>query len=175
MFDEVFGGKGMAFLLRRPVIIIIVTVIAVLVLVHFSGILSPEPRGLFIESAEFTGSDSIRIDENTTLTVVLNNWAVQPATFELHIVYTGNLTFYDGKTKELLLDISQHDIYYNLTYPTKGTLDMQGSTSIPIVTEGREPIGESQTFTIFVEVFYLEGLDRKFADQATVQLTVTLT
>jgi hypothetical protein len=174
MFDEVFGGKCMAFLLRRPIIIIIVTAIAVLVLVHFSGILSPEPRGLFIASAEFTSSDSIRIGENTTLTVELNNWADQPATFELHIVYTGNLTFYDGITKEQLLDISQNDIYYNLTYPTKGILDMQGSTSIPIVTEGRDPIGESQTFTLFVEVYYLEGLDWEFADQTSVQLTVTL-
>jgi len=164
----------MAFLLRRPIIIIIVAAIAVLVLVNFSGILSPEPRGLFIASAEFTGSNSIRLGENTTLTVVLNNWADQPATFELRIVYTGNLIFYDGITKERLLDISQHGIYYNLTYPTKGTLDMQGSTSIPIVMEGREPIGESQTFTLFVEAFLLDGLDWEFADQTKVQLTVTL-
>ncbi len=174
MFDEVLGGGDMAFLLRRPFIIIIVTAIAVLVLVHFSGILSPEPRGLVIASAVFTGSDSIRLGENTTLTVVLNNWADQPATFELHVVYTGNLTFYDGITKERLQDISQHDIYYNLTYPTRGTLDMQGSTSIPIVMEGREPIGESQTFTLFVEAFLRKGLEWEYADQAKVQLTVTL-
>jgi hypothetical protein len=173
VFDEVFGGKYMAFLLRRSVIIIIVAAIAVLVLVSFSGILSTEPLGLFIASAEFTGSNSIRVGENTTLTVVLKNWADQPKTFELHIIFSGNLSFYDGITKEGLLDISQHDIYYNLTYPTRGTLDMQGSTSIPIVTEGREPIGGSQTYTLFVEVFFLEGLDRKFADQTTIQLTVT--
>jgi hypothetical protein len=166
----------MAFLLRRPIILIfiIVTAIAVLVVVHFSGILSPEPRGLLIASAGFTGSNSIRLGENTTLTVVLNNWADQPATFELHIIYTGNLTFYDGITKERLLDITQHGSFYNLTYPTKGILDMQGSTSIPIVLEGREPIGASQTFTLFVEAYYLDGLEWEFADEAAVQLTVTL-
>ena len=173
MFDEVFGGKYMAFLLRRPLIIIIVTVIAAILLLSFSGFFSTEPLELFIASAEFTGSNSIMVGENTTLTVVLKNWADQPKTFELHIIFSGNLSFYDGITKERLLDISQHGIYYNLTYPTRGTLDMQGSTSIPIVTEGREPIGESQTYTLFVEVFFLEGLDRKFADQTAIQLTVT--
>jgi hypothetical protein len=51
---------------------------------------------------------------------------------------------------------------------------MQGSTSIPIVMEGREPIGESQTFTLFVEAFLRKGLEWEYADQAKVQLTVTL-
>ena len=173
MFDEVFGGTYMAFLLRRPLIMIIVAAVTVLLLISFSGILSTEPLGLFIASAEFTGSNSISVGENTTLTVVLKNWAEQPKTFELHIIFSGNLSFYDGITKERLLDISQNEIYYNLTYPTKGTLDMQGSTSIPIVTKGGEPIGGSQTYTIFVEVYFLEDLDRIFSDQTTVQLTVT--
>lgn len=163
----------MAFLLRRPIILIIVTVIAAILLLSFSGFFSTEPLELFIASAEFTGSNSIMVGENTTLTVVLKNWADQPKTFELHIIFSGNLSFYDGITKEQLLDISKNDIYYNLTYPTKGTLDMQGSTSIPIVTKGGEPIGGSQTHTIFVEVFFFEGLDRKFSDRTTVQLTVT--
>jgi hypothetical protein len=51
---------------------------------------------------------------------------------------------------------------------------MQGSTSIPIVMEGREPIGESQTFTLFVEALLLDGTDWELADEAAVQLTVTL-
>jgi len=163
----------MTFLLRRPGIFIPVTVIAVLVLVYFSGILTPAPRGLVIDSARFTGSDAIALGENTTLTVVLKNWADEPQTFELHIVFTGNLTFYDGITKERLTDITQRDIYYNLTYPTRGTLDMQGSTSIPIVAEGRELSVLSQTYTLFVALFSREGSLWKFADQTPVQLTVT--
>ena len=164
----------MTFLLRRPGIFLLVPVVAaVLVLVYVSGVLTPVPRGLVIASVSFTSSAAITLGENTTLTVVLNNWADQPQTFELHIVFSGNLTFYDGITKAHLTEITQRGIYYNLTYPVRGTLDMHGSTSIPIVVEGRDPIGQSQTYTLFVELYAREGSRWKPVDQTAVQLTVT--
>lgn len=163
----------MAFLLRKSVIIIIVAAVAAILLISYSGLFSTESRELVISSANFIERDTIKIGENTTLMVVLRNWAPQPKTFELHLIYSGNLTFYDGITKALLQNIAQHGTYYNVTYPTKGTLDTQGSTSIPILAEGREPIGESQTYTIFVEVFSMDGSERDLADDTSVQLTVT--
>ncbi len=163
----------MAFLLRKSVLIIIIVAVAAVVLVAYSGLFAPEPRELVIASATFTERNTIKIGENTTLRIDLKNWAPQPQTFELHLIYSGNLTFYDGITKAVLHNISQHGTYANVTYPTMGTLDPQGSTSIPILAEGLDPIGESQTYTLFVEVFSIEGSERVLADSTSVQLTVT--
>lgn len=164
----------MAFLLRKPFIIIIAVIIASVLIVFFSGILPTKPAGLTLSPEPTLKKASIKIGENTTLTVVIENKASQSKTFELHIVYSGNLTFYDGITNKLLTDISKYDIYYNLTYPTKGTLDVRGSTSIPILVKGLKPIGASQTHTITVEVFSLEGSKNVLADKKEVQLIVNL-
>ena len=163
----------MAFLLRKSVLIIIIVAVAAVVLVAYSGLFAPESRELVIASATFMARDTIMIGENTTLRIVLKNWSPQPQTFELHLIYSGNLTFYDGITKEALHNISQHGTYANVTYSDLGTLDPQGSTSIPILAEGLDPIGESQTYTIFVEVYSTDGSERALADSTSVQLTVT--
>ena len=163
----------MAFLLRKSVLIIIITAIAAVVLIAYSGLFAPESRELVISSATFIEQDTIKLGENTTLMIILKNWSPQPKTFELHLIYSGTLTFYDGITKTALHDISQHGTYANLTYPTTGTLDTQGSTKIRVLVEGLDPIGEAQTYTIFVEVFSIEGSDRALADATSVQLTVT--
>jgi len=165
----------MAFLLRKPFIIVIVIIIAAVLVISFSGIFSTKTEGLTLSPDPSLKRGSIKMGENTTLTVVIENKAPQSKTFELHIIYSGNLTFYDGITNKPLteVEVSKYDTYYNLTYPTKGTLDTKGSTSIPILVKGLEPIGQSQTHTIFVEVFSIDGYKKTLADKKPVQLAVT--
>lgn len=163
----------MAFLLKKPFIIIIAAVIASVLIISYSGILSLKPAGLTLSSVSLERS-SIKMGQNTTLTVVIENKGSRSQTFELHIVYTSeNLTFYDKITGARLPDPVPKPPYYNITHHTKGTLDTQGRVEIPILVKGLGPMGSSQTYTISMEVFSLDDFKKVLADKKSVQLTVT--
>lgn len=159
--------------LKKMYIVITIIILSAVLIILYSGIISVEPLGLTISSATLE-SHTIKMGKNTTITIVIENTASESKTFELHIIYTNsNLTFYDKITGTLLPLPDKSTQYYNITYPTKGTIDVQGKVEIPILVKGPEPIGNSQTYTIFLEVFSLNDPKKTLSDKKSVQLTVT--
>jgi hypothetical protein len=160
----------MEFLLKRPLILIAIVVIAVIAILSASGIFSGEPEGLVL--SPITELESIKMGENTTLTVKIENKAAQPIIFELHLVYTNeNMTFYDAITGERLQNITMNPTNFSLIHPDGGPIDID--TTIPILISGPKPKGSSETFRIFVELYSIEDQNLVLRDRKSVQLTVT--
>ena len=160
--------------LRKPYIYVIVAIIAIVLIIHFSGILSPKPSGLTIDAS--LESSSIKMGENTTLTVIIENKAAFPKKFEFRIVYTSkNLTYYHGMTKAPLPGPVEKDENYTITY-TEGLLDPNGRIELPVIVEGFLPIeASSKRFTISLEVYSADGASKVLSDSKSVSLTVTRT
>ena len=162
----------MAFLLKRPLILIVIVVIAVVAIMSSSGIFSGEPEGLVLSPIPKLDEPSIKMGENTTLTVKIENKAAQPISFELHLVYTNeNMTFYHHLGDQLQ-DITVNPTNFSLTHPSGGPIDID--LTIPILISGPKPKGSSETFQIFVELYSIEDQNLVLRDRKSVQLTVTI-
>ena len=165
----------MAFLAKRPFIYVIVIVAAFVVLLQLSGVLYPQPLGLEITEATL-GTDTIKLGENTTLTVTVVNRGVEPQTAEVRLMTHAinlssteiSLRFYDAVTGERLpweLEAGN----YTATYPTTRILGSQESWGVPIIIENADPW--TFTYTLFVEVHPVNEQTRSFT--TSVQVTVT--
>lgn len=164
----------MASQLRNPLIAIISTIIIAIIVIYSAGIFSvtPTTEGLTIASLTLE-NDTIKMGTNTTLTVEIENTAEQTLSFELHLEYTNkDFKFYDQLTGDRLEDITIIDpANYTITHPTKGALDRK--TTIPILVNGPTPKGSSETFSIWVKVYLIEGNALTLSDVELILLTVT--
>lgn len=167
----------MAFLVKRPFIYVIVIVAAFVVLLQLSGVLYPQPLGLEITEATL-GTDTIKLGENTTLTVTVVNRGAEPQTAELRLMthainYSSteiSLRFYDAVTGELLpwqLEAGN----YTATYPTTRIMGSQESWGIPITIENVDPW--TFTYTLFIEVYAVNEQTSKRPYTTSIQVTVT--
>lgn len=167
----------MAFLVKRPFIYVIVIVVAFVVLLQLSGVFYPQQLGLEITEATL-GTDTIPLGGNTTLTVTVVNRGVEPQTVEVRLMTHAinfssteiSLRFYDAVTGELLpwdLDAGN----YTATYPTTRIMGSQESWGVPITVENVDPW--TFTYTLFIEVYAVDGQTRTQSDTTSIQVTVT--
>jgi hypothetical protein len=167
----------LAFLVKRPFIYVIVIVVAFVVLLQLSGVLYPKPLGLEITEATL-GTDTIKLGENTTLTVTVVNRGVEPQTAELRLMthainYSSteiSLQFYDAVTGEFLpWELEEGN--YTATYPTTRIMGSQESWGIPITIENVDPW--TFTYTLFIEVYAVNEQTTTRTYETSVQVTVT--
>lgn len=159
-------------LFSKPYIYIIVAIIAIVTITHFSGVLrSPKSLGLIITPSP--KSSSILMGQNTTIEVVVENEASRQQTFEFHIVYTSkNLTYYNGITKEPLSDPTYNGQNYTIIYPIDD-LGPNESAKYPVIVKGLLPLGvSSKRFTIFLEIYSINGVSKVLSDRKSISLTV---
>jgi hypothetical protein len=160
--------------LRRPLIYSIIAIIAVITIIYSSGILNPEPLELLISSASPLNS-SIYFGQNTTIAIIIDNKATRIQTYEFRIVYTSsNLTYYNGITKEPLLNVVYNGTNYSIIY-LNDILGPNENAEIPIIVEGVLPSGiSSKKYTIFFEVYSVHNYASKIiSDRKSISLTVT--
>jgi hypothetical protein len=157
--------------LRKPYIYILVAIVAAVLIIHFSGILNPTPLGLVI-TASLKNSE-IRMGQNTTIVVTIENKAMHLQTFEFHIVYTSkNLTYYNGITEEPLSEPVYNGGNYTIVYPNDD-LGPNEKTELLVIVKGLLPKGaSSKRFTVFLEVYSLDGASKVLSDRKSVSLTV---
>lgn len=162
----------MASQLRNPLIIIIIAIIAaVMVISSLGGLETPSPEGLNISNLTIE-KDRIRMGENTTLTVEIENTADTSKVFELRIMYTAeDFVFYDTLTGEQLTNIKVNPNNYTLTHPTKGVLDKK--TTIPITVQGPQPMGSEEEKLITVLVYSIDDNVASLSDEHVISITVT--
>ena len=159
-------------LFSKPYIYIIVAIIAIVSIIHFSGILRrPKPLGLIITASP--KSNSILMGQNATIEVVVENEASRQQSFEFHIVYTSkNLTYHNGITKEPLSDPTYNGQNYTITYPIDD-LGPNETAMYPVIVKGLLPSGvSSKRFTIFLEVYSVNGVSKVLSDRKSISLTV---
>ncbi len=162
----------MASQLRNPLIIIIIAIIAaVIVISSLGGFETPSPEGLNISNL-ILEKDRIKMGENTTLTVEIENTADTSKVFELRITYTAeDFVFYDTLTGEPLTNIKVNPNNYTLTHPTKGVLDKK--TTIPITVQGPQPMGSEEEKLITVLVYSVDNNVASLSDERVISITVT--
>ncbi len=162
----------MASQLRNPLIIIIIAIIAaVIVISSLGGLDTPSPEGLIISNLNLE-EDTIKMGENTTLTVEIENTADTSKVFELRITYTAeDFVFYNALTGEPLTDIQTTPDNYTLTHPTTGVLDKK--TTIPITVQAPQPIGQEEVKTITVLVYSIEYNVAYLSDKRIISITIT--
>jgi hypothetical protein len=162
----------MASQLRNPLIIIIIAIIAaVIVISSLGGFETPSPEGLNISNLTLE-KDRIKMGENTTLTVEIENTADSSKVFELRIMYTAeDFVFYDTLTGEQLTNIKVYPNNYTLTHPTKGVLDKK--TTIPITVQGPQPMGSEEEKLITVLVYSIDDSVASLSDERVISITVT--
>ena len=162
----------MASQLRNPLIIIIIAIIAaVIVISSLGGLETPSPTGLVISNLTLE-TDRIKMGENTTLTVEIENTADTSKVFELRIMYTAeDFIFYNTLTGEQLTNIQTNPSNFTLTHPTKGVLDKK--TTIPITVQGPQPIGSEDVKEITVLVYSIEDNVAYLSATRVISVTVT--
>jgi DNA-directed RNA polymerase subunit L len=162
----------MASQLRNPLIIIIIAIIAAVIIISSLGEFeAPSPEGLNISNLALE-KDRIKMGENTTLTVEIENTADTSKVFELRIMYTAeDFVFYNTLTGEQLTDIKVNPNNYTLTHPTKGVLDKK--TTIPITVQGPQPMGSEEEKLITVLVYSIDDNVASLSDERVISITVT--
>ena len=162
----------MASQLRNPLIIIIIAIIAaVIVISSLGGFETPSPEGLTISNLTLEKT-RIKMGENTTLTVEIENTADTSKVFELRIMYTAeDFVFYDTLTGQQLTNIKVNPNNYTLTHPTKGVLDKK--TTIPITVQGPQPMGSEEEKLITVLVYSIDDNVASLSDERDILITVT--
>lgn len=160
----------MTFLIRKPFIFIIIGILCVVLVIHFSGVLKPKPPVVISPSL---ASPTISMNKNTTLTVVIENQGTRQYSVEYRIVGTFNssqLLFYD-KISGALLSSSWTGKNYTMIYPLTWNLNTGERRDVSVYVKGLDPKIDSATYTIFLEVW----VDKAFSERKSIQLKVTRT
>jgi len=158
----------MAFLLRKPFIFIIISVVLVVLVIQLSGVFAPKPTVVITPSL---ASSSISMNKNTTLTVIIENKASRPYSVEYHIVgrfNTSQLRFYDKINSAPLPDPVWNGNNYTITYPKVWDMDTGARLNVSVLVKGLDPGINDITYPIFVEVW----TDKILVERKSVQLTV---
>lgn len=157
----------MAFLLRRPFIYVVIAIIAVMLILAYSGVLTPAPASPSFASTTLTSSP-IYIGQNTTLTVAIENKAPSSKSVQFRI-FCGSpeLKFYD-KINGTLLSTPYNGTYYVMRYPKTRTMLTGEQWSIAITIKGLDHGSSSVTYTIYLEIYS----DNQLYQRKSIQLTV---
>lgn len=163
----------MAFLIRKPFILIIIGIISLVLIIQFSGVLNPKTVVILPSLAPSSISWNMK-ENNATLTVVIENKGTRQYSVGYHIVgtFTSNqLKFYDKINGTLLPNPVLGGKNYTITYPITMKINTGEQRTISIIVKGLDPKIDSATYTIYVEAW----ADGALADRKSVQLTVTQT
>lgn len=161
----------MSFLLRRPFIFIVIGVIVIVMVVAFTGVLTPKPS-LPEFSSTTLQQPSITMGQNTTLTITIQNKAQGPKAVQLRIVYSSpQLQFYDKTNKTLSLSSSAvyNSVNYTVTYPKTTVMLPNEQWILSIWIKGLDPGTTSYTYTIYLELYS----DNALSQRKSIQLTVS--
>ncbi|MFH0897763.1 MAG: hypothetical protein V1850_06950 [Candidatus Bathyarchaeota archaeon] len=158
----------MAFLIRRPFVYIIIGIVALVLVIQFSGILNPKPT---IAITTSLSASSIKMNTNATLTVVIENKGSKQYSVEYHIVGTfasDQLQFYD-KITSVVLTPSTTGNNYTINYSSPRKMNTGEQWTISVYVKGLNPKATAYAYTIYLEAW----ADGALADRKIVQLTVT--
>lgn len=162
----------MAFLIRKPFIFIIIGIIVVVILIiTFTGVFTPKPT-IALSASLQKSTISASKNENSTLTILLENKVSNSHKVELHIVYgSDKIKFYDKINATLLPNPVQNPKNLTITYPK--TMDMlpNDKLTISLLIKGLDPGVDSYTYSIYLEAWS----DGSLSDRQSIQLTVTHT
>lgn len=162
------GLQRLSFIFKKPYLYIVLGIIAVVALFHFSGVFNEQPVLPAFSSVTLENA-IINMGENTTLTVTIVNNAPSQKLIELRIVYgSAELVFYDQITKTPLDGPEYNGYNYTISYPTTRKMNTDEQWGIPLLIEGLDPGGSSYTYTIYLEIYS----DNAFSERKSIQLTV---
>lgn len=159
----------MAFLIKKPFVFIIVGIVCVVLIIHFSGVFSPKPTVVITPTLAVP---SISMNKNATLTVIIENQGTRPYSVEYRIVGTfgsDQLRFYDKINGTLLPGPVWNGKNYTITYPKTKNMNTGEQWSISVLVKGLDPGGDFAKYTVFLEVW----ADKALSDRKSIQLTVT--
>ena len=178
----------MAFPSRKSFIFVVVSIVCVVLIIQLASQFNnpvPSLKPTMVMSLTSLSTTSIFVNNNATLTVVLENKASQPYSVEFHIVGIFKIDetyikFYDKTNGGLLLDPVWNGQNYTITYPQTRNMNPGEQWSISIIIQGLYTIGatyhppyfierEMVTFVIFLEVW----ADGALAARDLIQLSVT--
>ena len=165
------GARITAFLIKRPFIYIIIGIVCIVIIIQLSkgstSILNPTLDILSVSPIE----SSILANQNTTITIVIENTASHPRTAGIHIVYTptDRLQFYDKINRTLLPDPQTTPNNNTILYPTTLVMQPKEKWTISIVVKGLDIGQEAYTYIIILEAWS----DGEFSDNEAIKLTVT--
>lgn len=163
----------MALLLRRPYIFITIGIIALVVVIAYTGVLTPKPS-LPEFSSVTLGQPSMTMGQNTTLTIVIDNKASNPKPVEFRIICTTGseeLRFYYKINGTLLPEPVWNGRNYTITYPKTRIMNAGEQWTIPLLVKGVNPGEGDYTYTIYLEVYS----ENKLSQRKSIQLTVRRT
>jgi len=157
----------MAFLIRRPFIYIIIGIVALVLILQFSGVFSPKSTTIVITPS--LSPSSIKMNANATLTAVIENKGSRSYSVGYHIVFSSNLLVFSNTNGTLLPNPVSNGKNYTVTYPKVWNMGSGESGTVVISVKGLNPGQASFSYVIYLEAW----ADGALADRKTVQLTVT--
>ena len=161
----------MAFLIKKPVIFIIIGVVFIVLVIQLSGVFAPKPT-VVITSSILPSSATIVMNQNATLTSLIRNSGQRPYSVEYHIVgffNSSQLLFYDKISGVLLSNPGWNGKNYTIIYPTPLLMNTGDERTVSVIIKGLDPKpADPATYTIFVEVY----ADNILAERKSIQLTV---
>ena len=157
----------MAFLLKRPFIFIIISVVCIVVILQFLSLPPVEPA--IVLTPSLTDDDIVML-EDTTLTAVMENTDTQIHTVEYRVVgiFSSEQIEFSFKNGTLLPKPVWNGHNYTLIYPIKRVMDVGNQWSVSLLLKGLDPEGDFARYTIFLEAW----ADNVLSERKSIQLTV---
>ncbi|MFH0748669.1 MAG: hypothetical protein V1915_01945 [Candidatus Bathyarchaeota archaeon] len=154
---------------RKPFILIITVIACFVLIIQFSGVLMPKPL-VVITPAIATAS--IYVNENTTLTVTIENKDSKMHLTEYRIVgsFSNNsLQFYYQNGTALPSPLFNSSTrLYTIIYPDRRFMNTGEKADIAVYVKGLDPGTAKYTYTLLVEAWS----DNVFSESRSIQLEV---
>ncbi|MCJ7632151.1 hypothetical protein MUP77_07120 [Candidatus Bathyarchaeota archaeon] len=161
--------NSLTFLLRKPFVLIITVIVCFAIIILFSGVLTSKPSVLITPTL---ATSSISLNQNTTLTVTIENRDTKMHSIEYRIVGTfsnNSLQFYFKNGTTLPSPVfNSSTLFYTVIYPDKRIMNTGEKIDIAVYVKGLDPGAAKYTYTLFLEAW----ADKAFSERRSIQLTV---